>query len=126
MDKRRAGSSNNEKKSNKQIKTLVEDGQDIFAHFKQQQEYLKEQMQCLDQAHQAIQNILTTKSSTKSIEWSEITNLIGVFTMIEELKKTWVGKVFEGKQLQEYAKRSLANLEYDSGLARLRLFFKAN
>ena len=86
-----------------QIKTFLAGNVEIADHFSLQAKLLEEKAKNLLEASQTLQNIMSECSADKSIPWETIIKLIEVYRMIEQLEKTWAGKVLTQEELKQYA-----------------------
>ena len=86
-----------------QIKTLLNKDEDLIGQLSIQSEHLHKQANILHQASQTIKNIIADYSEDKSIPWKTIIKSIEVYRMIEQLEKSWEGKVFNSDELKKYA-----------------------
>ncbi len=87
----------------KQIKVLVNNDQDVVSSLKDQQRCLDGQIEQLNQAREAINQILATSKASREVEWQSIAKLIEVFRMTKKLQESWAGKVYTQEQLQKFA-----------------------
>lgn len=86
------------------IKTLLKGTVNVHDHFTVQAKFLREKAKSLQEASDALQNILHRCEPDKSIPWETIIQLIEVFNMSHELEKSWAGEVFSPEELKQYAR----------------------
>lgn len=86
-----------------QIKNLLEEEVDIIEHFNIQARFLEEKANALIEASQALKEITATHSQDKSLHWKNVIQLIEVYRMVQQLEKTWAGKIFTQDELKAYA-----------------------
>ncbi len=85
------------------IKLLLCKDVDMIEHFTHQSHFLEEKAKSLIEANQALKNIISDCDRDKSIPWETIIHLIEVYRMMQELEKTWAGKVLSQDELKQYA-----------------------
>ncbi len=85
------------------IKVLVGNDEEALEHLRCQISSLDEQIKQLHQARQIADTIVTEIDTRKTIDWSMVASLIKVYQMTKELSKTWAGKVYNEKELQQFA-----------------------
>lgn len=86
-----------------QIKILLSKDANLLNHLSIQSKHLQKQAHILHEASQTIENIIADYSKDKSIPWKTIIKSIEVYRMIEQLEKSWAGKVFDSNELKKYA-----------------------
>jgi len=86
-----------------QIKQLLDQQFAIVEHFEKQRALLDEQAGHLAQVGTMLDELMLQAKQGKSLEWSRIIQLIGVYQMTKELSKTWVGQAFSPDQLKQFA-----------------------
>ena len=86
-----------------QIKNLLEGEVDMVEHFAIQSKFLQEKAKSLQNASNALNNIITEHSVDKSLPWENVIQLIEVYRMAQQLEKTWAGKIFTPDELKSYA-----------------------
>jgi len=64
---------------------------------------LNKQVSNLHRAAEMLDAIITDVKNTGSVDWKNIINLIGVYHMTQDLKKTWAGQVYSDNQLKQFA-----------------------
>ncbi len=84
-----------------QIKTMLHKASNVREHLLAQQQMLKEQAEHFRQAGDALAVVLKRCGESDSLDWKDLTTLIDRYRMMEDLKKTWVGKLSE-KQQENY------------------------
>jgi len=87
----------------KQIKKLVQEDVDTLAHLRMQRQQVREQVASLQDVNKALDAIIHELEQNRSIHSNSIIQLIGVYRMTQELKKTWAGKVYTEEQLTQMA-----------------------
>jgi DNA-binding transcriptional MerR regulator len=90
-----------------QIKILLSGAVDMTAQFLMQSQLLEEKAKVLWEASSA----LKMAAQEPSMPWEKIIKLIDVYHKMQELEKTWVGKVLSKEELREYA---LFSIEFPS------------
>lgn len=86
-----------------QIKFLLAGKVDIADHFSVQAQFLEEKAKTLFEAGQTLKRIVSDCCDDKSIPWKTIIKLIEVYSMTQQLEKTWAGKVLSPEELKQYA-----------------------
>ncbi|KKQ32711.1 MAG: hypothetical protein US49_C0006G0162 [candidate division TM6 bacterium GW2011_GWF2_37_49] len=94
----------------KQIKTMLLQTPDVHKHLLAQQKMLSEQAENLRQAQDAIQAVLQRSDSSNSLDWKELIALIERYHIAKELKKSWVGKLYNEEQQDRYVAFKQAHL----------------
>jgi len=87
----------------KQIKTLLHKNIAIQDHLKVQARFLDEKVRTLQTASQVLTRIISECGDERSLPWETMIKLIEVYQMMQELEKTWAGKVLSPVELKEYA-----------------------
>ncbi|VVC76603.1 HTH-type transcriptional activator mta [Aquicella siphonis] len=87
-----------------QIKQLLDADIDIIEHFSAQLQFLQDRAKQLFNASNALKDIISDCQRHQVIPWKNVIKLIEVYRMTQQLEKTWAGKVFNDKELKEYAK----------------------
>lgn len=87
----------------KQIKSLIEDANDLFAQFSNQTKMLKQKAATLQHASNLLDELVNKSCLDKSIEWQQLIKMIEVFKMTQQLEHSWVKEIFSNDELQEYA-----------------------
>lgn len=85
-----------------QIKTMVQQKIDFAVHLRAQQQQLKEQVEQLVQAEQAIGTVLDRLGSSKVPDWNDLISLIERYRMTAELKNSWAKRVLSAEQFEAY------------------------
>lgn len=85
------------------IKFLLDKEVDILAHLEAQSRVLQEKSQRLLEASKTLNEIISDCGGNESIPWEKVIKLIGVYTMTQELEKSWAGQVLSPDELKEYA-----------------------
>jgi DNA-binding transcriptional MerR regulator len=86
-----------------QIKTLLSEEVDLLDHLSEQSLYLENKAKTLLEASNTLKGIISGCNQNKSIPWETIIKSIEVYIMIQQLEKTWAGKVFNAEELKLYA-----------------------
>lgn len=86
-----------------QIQRLLKNEAAILTHFQAQSRFLKEKAERLSEASKALERLVAETDLNKSIPWETVLELIEVYTMTQQLEKTWAGKVLSPDELKEYA-----------------------
>lgn len=97
-----------------QIKTMLQQKPKIIEHLLIQEQILKEQSEHLRQTHDALTVVLQRCKESESHDWNDLIALIGRYHMIEEIKKTWVGKLTEDQQKRYVAIKQAYPKEFDA------------
>lgn len=91
------------------IKELLINQYDVISHFKAQAELLSKQANNLQQASNALNEIIDEAQNEKSnlnntsVTWKNIIKLIRVYDMVKQLDNSWAHKVFDQQELKQYA-----------------------
>lgn len=86
-----------------QIKMLLAEEMDVIDHFSAQAQFLEDKAKSLVEASNTLKAIVTDCDHSESIPWETIIKSIGVYRMMQELEKTWAGKVFNSDELKTFA-----------------------
>ncbi|KTD43687.1 MerR family transcriptional regulator [Legionella quateirensis] len=86
-----------------QIKTLLTEESEALKHFNNQVRVLEEKGRALVDGAKALQSIIDTVDSHKSIPWETIIQLIEVYKMTDNLEHSWVKEIFTPDELKQYA-----------------------
>lgn len=86
-----------------QIKTILQNNLGISDHLRAQQELLKEQVAQLQNVQEALAYTLGQLRPSEIPDWKDVLTLIERYRMVENLKKTWAGKIFNEAQLKSVA-----------------------
>jgi DNA-binding transcriptional MerR regulator len=86
-----------------QIKHLVDGEVNMLEHFAIQSTFLEEKAKSLQEASNALKDIIAEHSECKSLPWKNVIQLIEVYRMAQQLEKTWAGKIFTPDELKAYA-----------------------
>ncbi len=87
-----------------QIKELLNKEIDLLEHLSKQSTYLQKQAEILFEASTTLKDLTASCRGDKSIPWEKIIKSIEVYRMIQQLEKSWEGKVFNSDELKEYAR----------------------
>lgn len=90
-----------------QIKTMLHKAVNVQDHLRSQQQMLKEQAEHFRQASDILAAALNRCVESDSLDKNDLITLIDRYRMMEELKKTWVGKLTEQQQ-ENYVKMKQA------------------
>ena len=82
----------------RQIKTMLQKQLEIREHLLYQKEMLQDQQKELQQAQDALEITLNRYETSKNLNWNNLITLIERYHMINELKKTWAGKLNKEQQ----------------------------
>ncbi|MDF1684999.1 MAG: MerR family transcriptional regulator [Legionellaceae bacterium] len=86
-----------------QIKTLLEDNSGLFEQFSLQSKMLKQKSEALRHASVLLDGLVDECRPNKSIEWQQLTKIIEVFQMTQQLEHAWVKDIFDEAELKQYA-----------------------
>lgn len=87
-----------------QIKDIISKKISLVDHLGIQSKILEEKASSLLSASKALKDVISNYCNNKSINWKTTIELIEVYRMTAQLEKTWMGKVFDDKELKDYAK----------------------
>jgi DNA-binding transcriptional MerR regulator len=87
----------------RQIKSMLEGSNDLFAQFSSQTKMLKQKAETLQHASNLLDELINKSNFNKSIEWQQLIKMIEVFKMTQQLEHSWVNEIFSNDELQEYA-----------------------
>lgn len=87
----------------KQIKAMLHHNLALSDHLRAQREIVKEQVAELRNVQQALDLTLQQLGPSEIPNWHNLVSLIEGYRMVENLKKTWAGKVFNEEQLKTFA-----------------------
>ncbi|APC96145.1 MerR family transcriptional regulator [Francisella tularensis subsp. novicida] len=87
-----------------QIKNILSKKINLIENLKTQSVFLEEKAKLLLNTSDALKAVISDCYDNKSINWKKIIKLIGVYHMTQQLEKTWIGKVLNDKELEDYAK----------------------
>jgi len=97
----------------KQIMVLVRNDESVIDHLKGQKECLEQQIKNLHHATEIIDQLVQDSSANKPVDWSKIAQLLEVYKMTQDLKKSWVGKIFSEDQLAQFAQLQKRHTEQE-------------
>ncbi|MDQ5890775.1 MAG: hypothetical protein QG604_649 [Candidatus Dependentiae bacterium] len=90
-----------------QIKAILSKKVGVAEQLLLQARFLEEKAQSLADASATLKNVAASLDGSTTVAWETVIQLIEVYTMTNELKKSWAGKVFhDDAQLKEYAEFS--------------------
>ena len=95
-----------------QIRNILSKKISLIEHFKTQSVLLEEKAKLLLNTSNALKEVVSDCYDNKSINWNKTIKLIEVYNMTQQLEKTWVGKVLNNKELEDYVKLE-HNLEHE-------------
>lgn len=84
------------------VKTLLSSDIEAVDHLSAQLQFLEEKAQMLLEASQTLTRIISDCGRDKSIPWETMIKLIEVYRMMQEIEKTWAGKVLSPEELKQY------------------------
>lgn len=87
----------------KQIKTLLNKNIGIKDQLKVQSRFLDEKVRTLQSASEVLTRVISECGDEGSLPWETMIKLIEAYQMIQELEKTWAGRVLSPVELKEYA-----------------------
>lgn len=87
----------------KQIKAILQRNMGITTHLQTQQKIIKEQVARLRTVEQAIEQTLQRIGTSDVPDWNDLLLLIERYRMMENLKNSWAGKIFDEEQLKTVA-----------------------
>ncbi|MCX5922696.1 MAG: MerR family transcriptional regulator [Candidatus Dependentiae bacterium] len=85
------------------IKTLILGKTNTIEQLELHRTLLNKQVSNLHRAADMLDAIITDVKDTGLVDWQNIINLIGVYHMTQDLKKTSAGKVYSEDQLKQFA-----------------------
>lgn len=86
-----------------EIKDLLSGKKNAVDHFQSQAEILERKAQDYVKASQALKGIISKCRENKSVNWSQIVEIIEVYTMMRKLEHDWVREIFTPDELKQYA-----------------------
>lgn len=86
-----------------QIKILLQQKVNLIDHFAAQSELLQKKAEALLEADKTLNAVISSYDKNESIPWEVIIQLIEVYSMTQDLAKTWAGKILNKEELKDYA-----------------------
>jgi DNA-binding transcriptional MerR regulator len=86
-----------------QIKELLAGNMNMVEHLKAQSHFLERKAKTLTQASLTLNEVIAEVGASSTLPWESVIKLIEVFTMTQELEKTWAGEVMTPEELKKYA-----------------------
>lgn len=86
-----------------EIKKLIHGRVSMVEQLELHRSILLQQVSSLQRAAEMLDVIISDVRGQGSVDWQNIINLIGVYHMTQDLKKTWAGKVYTEDQLKQFA-----------------------
>lgn len=84
-----------------EIKKLLSSEQ-VYEHLEKQLKMIQQKIEHLRQVNQLLETTLTHKQN-KSPDWQHIIQLIKVYNMTQNLKKSWIGDAYSDDQIRQFA-----------------------
>ncbi|MDQ5890772.1 MAG: hypothetical protein QG604_646 [Candidatus Dependentiae bacterium] len=85
-----------------QIKAILSNNVGVTEQLLLQSRFLKEKAQSLIDASATLDNVVASLGGSTTVAWETVIQLIEVYKMTNELKKSWVGEAMNELQLKEY------------------------
>ncbi len=86
-----------------EIKVLIQNQASILDNLVVQAEILEQKAKSFDQASKMLKEIVAQNKNSESLNWQTTIKIIEVYNTMNELDKTWAGKVLNKEELKSYA-----------------------